>query len=348
MKIGVLTFHYALNYGAILQAYATCRFLEGLGHNAEIIDYRNPTIEAGYKSFFWSKKALKAAPFQYTWRFFPDYFRRLSRAKSFRRFVIERMNVSFMEEDYDAILIGSDQVWNKQITNGYDEYYWADFQTSAKKIAWCASMNVLGLQEPEQIQKRLKNFDALSVREDSLKDMLQPLTDQPISVLQDPVLLLSAKEWSELAEPYSNFGKPYVLAYPMLYEEEVLRRARQLADEKGMDLIVISKNAGHKPYKGLFQCAGPEDFISFIRGASHIVTSSFHGVAFSLIYGKPYEAVVAEGERNPRIESLIRHSGDLPQFKQQAIEFLKKALGTDFDKKESSSDEGDSLTKLME
>ncbi len=338
MKIGILTFHYALNYGAILQAYATCRFLEGLGHQAEIIDYRNPTIEAGYRSFFWSKKALKAAPLEYCWRFLPDYFRRRSRAKSFRRFVIERMNVSFLSENYDAVLIGSDQVWNKNITGGYDQHYWGEFPTTAKKVAWCASMNVLELDGPQEIRKRLKNFDAISVREDSLREMLQPLTDLPVTVLQDPVLLLSSNEWSELAEPYGNFGRPYVLAYPMLCEEEVIQRARKVADEKGIDLIVISKNAGRKPFRGLIQCAGPEDFISLVRGASQIVTSSFHGVAFSLIYGKPYEAVVPEGERNPRIESLVRHAGDLPEFKQQAIDFLQDTLGPDFLKEPDPSE----------
>lgn len=299
MRIGILTFHYACNYGAMLQAYATQRLLLSLGYEVEVIDYRNTLVEEGYSVWNFKKDLLKTLP---------RAFSRAVRNSRFFGFMKERLLLSDDDFDrFDALLFGSDQIWNERITGGFDKVYWGDFQTRARKIAWAASANVLSFSDLEYVSKCLSSFSAVSVREESLKALIQPVTTFPVECVQDPTLLLGRDEWEKLSGPAGDGG--YVLAYPMLYDDLVIETARSIAERKGLRLVILSKNASYRPYRNMIQWAGPEEFVSCFVKASVVVTSSFHGTAFSVIFKKPFMAVVESGKRNLRVESLLHSLG---------------------------------------
>lgn len=137
----------------------------------------------------------------------------------------------------------------------------------------------------------------------------------------------------------------------MLCDELVIKTAGAIAGAKGLRLVILSKNALYRPYKNMVQWAGPEEFVSYFAGASHVVTSSFHGTAFSIIFRKKFLSVVEPGTRNLRVESLLRKMGlenrlsdgsdmysiDLPLdndkigmaldgLRQEAVDFLKASM----------------------
>lgn len=299
MRIGILTFHYACNYGAMLQTYATQEFLRSMGHEVCVVDYRNKLVENGYATWNFRKDLLKTLP---------RAFSRAVRNSRFERFMKRRMALSKDAfDDFDILLFGSDQIWNEKITGGFDRIYWGDFQTKARKVAWAASANVLSFSDMEYVAKRLSGFHAISVREESLRELLSGLTSVPVKCVQDPTLMLGRREWEALAGPVRDGG--YVLAYPMLCDELVINAARSMAEDKGLRLVVLSKNASYRPYKNMVQWAGPEEFVSYFAGASRVVTSSFHGTAFSVIFRKKFLSVVEPGKRNLRVESLLRRVG---------------------------------------
>ena len=299
MRIGILTFHYACNYGAMLQTYATQEFLRSMGHEVRVVDYRNKLVEDGYATWNFRKDLLKTLP---------RAFSRMVRNGRFGHFMNKRMALSKEPfDDFDILLFGSDQIWNERITGGFDRIYWGDFQTKARKVAWAASANVMSFSDMEYVAKCLSGFHAISVREDSLRKLISSVAPVPVKCVQDPALMLGRREWESLSGPVRDGG--YVLAYPMLCDELVMKAARSIAEDKGLRLVILSKNASYRPYKNMVQWAGPEEFVSYFAGASHVVTSSFHGTAFSLIFRKKFLSVVEPGRRNLRVESLLRRVG---------------------------------------
>ena len=299
MRIGILTFHYACNYGAMLQTYATQEFMRSLGHEVRVVDYRNKFVENGYATWNFRKDLLKTLP---------RAFSRMVRNSRFGHFMKKRMALSKEPfDDFDILLFGSDQIWNERITGGFDRVYWGDFQTKAKKVAWAASANVLSFSDMEYVAKCLSGFHAISVREESLRELISPVAPVPVKCVQDPTLMLGRREWESLSGPSWDGG--YVLAYPMLCDELVIKAARSIAEDKGLRLVILSKNASYRPYKNMVQWAGPEEFVSYFAGASHVVTSSFHGTSFSVIFRKKFISVVEPGKRNLRVESLLHRVG---------------------------------------
>lgn len=142
MRIGILTFHYACNYGAMLQTYATQEFLRSMGHDVCVVDYRNKAVEEGYAAWNFKIDLLKTLP---------RAFSRAMRNSRFRHFMKECLVLSKDPFDsFDVLLFGSDQIWNEMITGGFDKIYWGDFTTKARKS--------LGLPAPTSCLSRTWNM----------------------------------------------------------------------------------------------------------------------------------------------------------------------------------------------
>ncbi len=315
MRIGILTLHYARNFGAVLQAYASLRFLRSLGYDAEMVDYRNAVIEEGYRPWQWDASRARQEGAGYVLKYIPTALSRMKRDAAFldfvRKFLLggrdcRPLNISELK-GYDALLIGSDQVWSPSLTGGFDPVYTGAFAPGVSKVAWAASAKREDLEamDPRDIGRMLSAFHAVSVREEALCHLLQPYCSKRIALVMDPTLLVGRPEWEEIADAYPvRETSPYVLAYPMLDDGTVIKMARELAAAKGMKLRIISKNADWKVTSERIQWAGPGAFLSWVRGARYVVTSSFHGTAFSLIFGKPFLSVSASP--GGRIESLLQ------------------------------------------
>ena len=158
--------------------------------------------------------------------------------------------------------------------------------------------------------KSLENFDSLSVRESSMKILLQPLIGKKIEEVLDPTLLADSCIWKNIIKkPYIKYK--YVLVYQVRSDKNTLRIARQIANEIGAVVIEVMANFFIKDcfHKNKIQCASPEEFIGFIKNASFIVTTSFHGTAFSIIFNKPFYCVTLNDGEDSRSASLLKSIG---------------------------------------
>lgn len=316
MKIGVLTFHNAINYGAILQTYATQRYFERLGHEINIIDYRNKSIDDAYLSFTFSvKRMFYRKPWNIPRYLITTYYHSRKKKKQID-FSNEYLNLTQYPmtekeiKDYDLMLIGSDQVWNPNFTGGLDPIYWGQIpHYDAKVVAWAASSKEKALKDDDKkdIASLLKNFTAISVRETKLQSFISPLCSIPVHVILDPTLLLAAEDWRRLCHPVVESS--YVLVYAMEDEGLAIRAAERLAAKHGKKVVVINPYSNAKIQKGYKTMLSPTDFLSYIMYADHVITASFHGTAFSIIFQKDFYCFVKSTKSNVRIESLLQQLG---------------------------------------
>lgn len=321
MKIGIITFHYARNYGAVLQCYALQKVLLSAGHDVTVIDYRPSSVAGGYKVFdirrFWG--ATPAKFLRKTRKELRVIGSRRRRYQAFENFVGSELRlsrtvrgISAMENisrDYDMLIVGSDQVWNTKVTKGIDPIYWGGFKRLDKTglISYAASMeDGLCHETVDAIQRFLPSFKAISVRENCLANTLDGiLKSVGTETVVDPTLLLDASEWNTLAqEPV--ISEPYLFFYQVRKSEEAYQLAKRLASDKGLKLVVLSAKPELENSLEV-QCASPSDFVSLFRHASYVVTTSFHGTVFSLIYGKPFWCVdVNDGKGSRQMDLLTR------------------------------------------
>lgn len=323
MKIGILTFHCAHNYGAVLQCYALQETLKSMGHDVEVIDYRPEYLLVPYQKFdihrFLSKNPIRLI--KNCCKEVLLMNRRRKRYKAFDDFISSRLNLSEhvqgnnIPPKYDIYVMGSDQIWNTNITHGFDDVYFGNYmflKGNKKYIAYAASMgNSLWNDEAKSFYlKSLENFDSLSVRESSMKILLQPLIGKKIEEVLDPTLLADSCIWKNIIKkPYIKYK--YVLVYQVRSDKNTLRIARQIANEIGAVVIEVMANFFIKDcfHKNKIQCASPEEFIGFIKNASFIVTTSFHGTAFSIIFNKPFYCVTLNDGEDSRSASLLKSIG---------------------------------------
>ena len=391
MKIGILTFHCAHNYGAVLQAYAPQEYLKGCGNDVEILDYRPEFLMRPYVAF--PRPHLRNVTLKQKIRRLVAWGlslprnlalvpARIARRRGFEAFITGRLALSrdhFSENDLarlaasaarnNAILFGSDQIWNPGITCGGNAAFLGEFPVPAgtRKIAYAASAGAASatLGENPRFADALKNFDAISVRESNLAESLQPKTDKEISVAVDPTLLVDRAVWEKLAVAPAPRKRPYVLVYQIARTKDVVRIAQKLAAQLGADVVSIWAGGSRTETKNT---ETPEQFVGWFRDAACVVTTSFHGTAFGLIFEKPlyYVGRGAAGENRPRQilgalgltnrivpadaeaptfsevdwEKVTRETGGLDALRARSREFLENALGGNADTAQSDRRSG--------
>jgi len=316
MKIGILTYHRAENYGALLQAYAMMTYLKSLGHDVSFVDYW-PKYHSDYFNIF-SWKSFKRKGKKGKILMILNYILPAKHVRKCRlqRFMHERLGLknkavytdsNATTEHYDVVIYGSDQIWRKQNLGGvaFDEWYYGSSNVVAdKKVVYAGSMGVIETSEDdnEYVKKMMCNFDRISVRENDLKDYLQKLSIDSIQVI-DPVFLLTKEQWRSLKASSKHKGE-YILFYNLLNSGKARQFAEKLSQEKGLPVIEINKN----PLKGTVCDASVERFLQLIDDAAYVVSNSFHGVALSLIFEKQFYAV-GMGRRSNRVVSLLSNMG---------------------------------------
>lgn len=327
MKIAIITFHFARNYGAVLQCYALQEWLASQGHEVSVLDYRPKAVEKGYKWLdikrFWGKTPAKFLRKTSTeLRVIADRRRRYD---AFEKFIRTRLNLASPGAgQYDLVICGSDQIWNQRLTGGLDPVYWGieSKNWGRRIISYAASLeNGLLQMGPSEIDI-LKGFDAVSVREESAASVLKGMGIGTTACC-DPVMLLERKDWEGLAAQSTLSRKNYLLLYQVRYSERMYRHAETLAKEKGLELIVLSAKVEMQNSNGM-RMASPEDFVRLIMDADYIVTSSFHGTALSLVLGKKFESVFFGDGRDSRAADLLalHDSGRLDDFIMRSKDYL--------------------------
>ena len=310
MRVGILTFHYASNYGAVLQAYATCKQLKQLGYEPLVLDYRPVGLYEHYYKISWKRVGLVGQNF-INLRLNPKF-------KCFRERwlpVSERCFESCAELVHtigtlDGVFYGSDQIWNpKLFGNRLDPAFWADGVSSGtRKVALSASFGGTdGLYKDysKEIADYIRNFDSLSVREQQAADLVCAITGEVPEVLMDPVF--SADSWDELLEPMPGY-EDCVFQFVLQQNQDVADSAELLAEH--YETRVVSGNSGIKRFGDSKEVVSPSvgQWLWLIKNAAHVVTNSFHATAFATIFRRPITVVELQAgmaTRNQRITNLL-------------------------------------------
>lgn len=313
MKIGILTYHKAHNYGAILQAIATRVVLEKMGNEVYYVDYEPQYHKVRYLPF--SFRELYYRRIKLGWKYLKNYvfFKKEIhlRYRNFHAFIEKNIEpyCKSVTESFELVVYGSDQIWRKQGRGiGYNPIYFADKEVkSKKKISYAASIGILPDTEEDifQVKKMCANFDEISVREKNLKDFLKTNGFQNVRLDIDPTLLLPKEFWEVFVTP--SVGSNYILLYHLQESAFDVTKVEEFAKEHNLSLKILYGDVGTKQTVVNDVVAGPSEFLSLIYGATCVLTSSFHGLVFSILFEKPFYASFAY--KKERATSLLEQLG---------------------------------------
>ena len=323
MKIGTITFHSSYNHGSCLQAYALQSFVENQiveGCRYEIINLRTPIQKAMYESVF-VKKGIKNIAKRIV---FCRYRKRFnSRAERYEAFISNRLHCTkeykSLEElkgaslDYDCYISGSDQLWNLAAKD-FDWSNYLEFTDSKRKISYAASFGPLAQKwsetDKERIREDLKQYSAISVREEgSAKNVELLLGKRPV-INVDPTLLLDSDEWGKIVDKKPVVEGSYIFLYDVKCKKDAYEIAKRASKKLDLPVVIVTSNAKfHVLYNGFIKKyeAGPEEFLNLVKNAKLVISSSFHGTVFSIIFRKPFFSV--NGSRDFRISNLLKRLG---------------------------------------
>ena len=364
MKVGVMTFPHSTSYGAVLQMYALCRAVEKLGHSPEAIHYHNAFMKARKHTSAGTSRArrirLCASAILHrrlgrVFREFENRFVPLYPKKSFS----DKKSLSFADRRYGAVICGSDQVWNPHIIDGDLNYFLAFCSADTRRIAYAPSFGVESLEETfaAAVREELMRFDALSVRESSGQALIAQLTGKEAPVVLDPTMLLDREEWIALEQPHPLAQGEYILYYTIKSSASLWQSCRALSEKTGVKIVVVGGNAikamrNKDPMVSYAVDISPAEWLYLVRHARYVVTNSFHGTAFSVIYRKDFyvEMSSATNSRLAHITDMLG-LGDrviggglcdggsacdytvaeekLPMLRAASLEYLKNALCED-------------------
>lgn len=317
--VGILTFHRALNYGAVLQAYALKQVCTDLGFDAHIIDYDydgGEELATPLTAFLAAGNKKAALPGLIRGMLGWSGTKKRTRAfASFRReYLAESAPCKNAEEiaalGYDALIAGSDQIWNRGVTrHRYDPVFFMDFDTSARKILYAASSEDVPFpgEKGEAFAKALEGLQGtVSIRERKLADYVHTLTGKEYPVVLDPTLL-AGRDFLETISIPTPADREYILLYQIDSNPASDISVRTLEDRFGCPVYTMTVPRLDNSH-GRRGTAGPEEFLSLLKGAKFLVTNSFHGIALSLLMHKQF-FVYENGGVMSRIDSLLDLAG---------------------------------------
>lgn len=285
IKIGILTFQNTLNFGAALQNYALFHELENLAYDVTVINYRSKVIECseGLRPTFRPRSIYY-------------FLRRRGKARLFESFkkklrftdLCSFDTISKICEEFDCIVVGSDQVWNTKLTNS-DPTYFLEFIDDPERCKTYAASMGYGELPPCNFDSRslISHFSSILVREKSAAETIAgECPDAPTPhVVLDPTLLAEKRVWEDIEQtPKYAIDEPFVLVYDVSESAAAFDAARQLAEAEGARIIRI-QSYDIKPVPGMMSVlnVSPEEYLGLFAHAQATVVSSFHGLCFSII-----------------------------------------------------------------
>ncbi|MCC8127145.1 MAG: polysaccharide pyruvyl transferase family protein [Clostridiales bacterium] len=329
MKIGIITFHASYNCGSILQCMALKRVLEDKGHTVDIINYSSKSQQKLY-SVFYKKMTLKNivknflcipgySTIKNHYKQYGDYIKRIFNLESTPLITEEEMLHTSLPE-YDVLIAGGDQVWNVKVED-FSTAYFLDFSDNAYKFSYSPSLGATNINESEfasTYRELLLRFGGISCREVNGKKWLEELTGRHVDLVLDPSFLLNSQVWNSYivpsdSLPFSGFIFYYAFSYSPANNEIV----QSMAEQANLPVYIIDSKQWYikhlSKYKNFVLCkdTGPNAFLSLMRNADYVMTTSFHGTAFSLIYEKKFVYLETEGHEptDDRTSFLIKQVG---------------------------------------
>ena len=344
-KIGIITFYGAHNYGAMLQAFALNKFLINKNYDSFIINYFDKRIYNGYKVIRpFSKNVLTSI--KNLCYDFSNYKLKEERYINFLAFSTNNLKLTSLcksksdvvsiSTQFDCLIAGSDQIWNVGITKKLSDIYTMNFAYLGKKISYAASIgDVRQIEENiKDFTKKISQIDKISVREKDAKIALEKIIDNKIDVVLDPTLLLKKEEWDGELSLISDVDEKYIIAYMIKTDEEYIKIVNELSEKAGLKVLHFEpKNSSYKNVLKSAYTSGPESFVSLIKNAEYVITTSFHATVFSIIFNKKFW-VVPHKTTGSRVTDLLAKLGISNRAVNTLEEFNKKDYNEEINYKE--------------
>lgn len=372
-SVGIITIHKINNYGSVLQAYALQQACEDLGFKTEIIDYCFPNKFHSHNKF---AVVSDRQPNEPTWIKVLFGFALKRQHKGIGAFVAKYQHLlerQYFSPDqlkdnapgYDVYITGSDQLWNPRHCNGDPAFMLHFAPDSAIKISYAASIgtNVIPNELLPLYKELLGRYSSIAVREQSGCDIIRNLTGKDAKVVLDPTLLLDSNKWNEIAAAKRQFKRKYILCYYLNYSFNAFpyvdELARDMQKQTGYEIVRVARPPHHlrEPHTHYRVGASPEEFLALVRDSEMVLTTSFHGTAFAVNYGKPVLTVVKDrnacDSRQVSLMQALRLDGQiitvrnplprasqaqydvaqeqkrLTELRTDSIDYLKKALNNE-------------------
>jgi hypothetical protein len=320
---GILTLCWGRNYGGVLQSYALQEVISELGFECSVINFRDSsryidrTSKRGAAYVVWR---LATSVCDFFCRFTVDRLQVGARETKYLEFFTDKINFTkeiYTSEndlkktppDVDAFIVGSDVVWYPR----EEGHFLLSFvPQESRRISYAASF---GLDDvPERLRRHMgegiSKFDYISVRENRGVEIVKELTGRHAEWVVDPTLLMTAERWKEMATPPNN-EKPYILTYFLNQSAYMQKVAHFVQKQTGHRIVNIAggnwefQNPRRKLYEYFVQCmdwkmkscydVGPSEFVGLFENASCVITNSFHGMIFAIIFQKPFFSILRRG-----------------------------------------------------
>lgn len=306
MRIGILTHPQFVNYGGILQCYALSTLLRKMGHEPIVI-----RREANRSFFLWEWVRALLRILHY-----PRYYKpiKVDRTKNIRPFIQkyitrtspirsrqQMFNVCYKYQ-LDAVIVGSDQVWRRDYARRFGYNYFLDFVPNGiLKMSYAASFGLkewtYNYQETKKIKKLLSHYSGISVREAEAVEMLMNNIGMKAYQHVDPTLLLTADDYASITSQ-RLVDESYIFVY-WLGDKELMLNQIQVLETSGKKVVSIF-------LRDNVEQISIEDWLSYIKYADRIITDSFHGSVFSIIFKKQFTVLKNDSGGNGRISSLCK------------------------------------------
>ncbi len=322
-KVGIITFHNSYNCGSMLQAFALQNVLNKYKVDNEIIDFSNEGQHEVYSVYSKNnnlKNIIKNILMLFYGKKVAKNFESYEEFKK-RNFKLSQNKYNKSDElsdkEYSMVVSGSDQVWNITIEDG-DDAYFLPWVKNAYKVAYAPSFGAKNILEyadkPDKYRKLISDFDSISIREENGKKWIKELCNKDVPVLLDPTLLLEKSDYEKIATKMDKLPKEYIFYYSPGYKKNINNLVKKIS--KKYNLPVIAFNAKNFYIKGMnlssnFKVPEIEDpsvYLSLIKNAKIVVTTSFHGAIFSTIFKKNFWVIKNGGMfgSDDRVLTLVK------------------------------------------
>lgn len=316
MKIGIYTFHTPHNVGAMLQAYALGHVLKGMGAEIEFVYLY--TRESELADHHKTRKNLVRSVLRSAYMLFHPQIKRMERKfDTFHELMPVSCRFYTKEEyesnpiQYDIHLVGSDQIWNLQKGYDYSSFYFLGYlPTDAVRMSYASSFGTTEIvKDLDKVATALSKFTHLSVREDSAVQLIESITDQECEQVLDPTLLLDSHSWNSIIENKPIIKGKYIFFYGVNEDENTWHIIKKAKDILGLPIVGYPGLLRPKYHFDKYYIeGGPLEFLNLLKYSELVITSSFHGLAFSINFEKKF-MLVRYGERMERMTSLIKVVG---------------------------------------
>ena len=342
MKVALAINYDYHDYGGMLQAFATQRFLEKQGIDSDAINFDNVKGDISRRKWkYFLSNMMDISIVKEKSRLIEKKIRQKTNARlkaqmaerdnAFDKFCTSHFKVSrpfdswddmaeSSQKEYDAVIVGSDQLWLP--SNVMADYYTLNWvPEKVKKIAYATSFGIGNIPQKykEMYRQYLIRIDYLSARETSGQEIISELTDRSVPLVNDPALLLDANGWDEVIKDKPIINDKYIFCYFMGDNPEQRDFVKRLAKEKGLKIVALlhldqfietdEHYADYTPWD-----ISPDDFVNLIKYAEYVCTDSFHGTVFSIIYSRNFFTFKRFNKKaslstNTRITSLLTRVG---------------------------------------